>query len=500
MTATRTPLAEISAGLKKPGRRLGYARVSTNDQDPGSQERRLLAAGFEGVWTDKGASGTRAHRPRWDALRDELQPGDTLGCVKLDRIGRSVANLLEVTGWLKANEISLVVLDQSIDTSTPTGRLMFTMLAAIAEFERDLIVERTLDGQMEVRAMGNLRRSLGGPAPFGLRDPGPADDDARDWETDDDAAAMLNRVADAILPPHPQSLSSAWAAERETYVAEHGTAPTDANGREVNEKMVRAALRRSATAGMITKNDAEPALADPPMDLAKWRKLSALFDSRRSPGRVTTDDDPYWAGPLLRCEICGNQMSGAARRPRSRAGTIPGATPVAEYRCANAHKSLGVLKPCKRIAIPAEPVNEAIALAVQTYAPESKHLALAARRQAGVATERARLGDELAGWQQAMEDLLPTQRYTSRVTFIAARDEIAREIDRLGSEIDALDSDEGASSFAPVVDWENMPGTERRKMASEVITTPIAVASGKGKIPVGERIDLQPYREGEAAA
>jgi DNA invertase Pin-like site-specific DNA recombinase len=502
-TTLATPLANVPAGLTKPGgRKLGYARVSTDDQEPQAQELRLVADGCERVWTDKGASGAKASRPAWDELRRELRPGDTLVAIRLDRIGRSVANLVEVAEALDANAITLRVLDQSIDTSTPTGRLLFHMLAAIAEFERDLIIERTRDGQAVVRAKGNLRRSFGGPAPLGLRDPGPADDDSRDWEADDEIAAMLTRIADAILPgPNGQeSLSAAWAAERAMW----DEPITDDSGREVNEKMIRSALRRPATAGLLNADDEFPVLADPPMDLALWRKVRALFDSRRAPGRPTSDDDPYWAGPLLRCSLCGNQLSGSLHRPRdSRGKVIDGATPVPYYRCANAHKKLGVDKPCKRVSIQAEPVNEALETAVLAWAGSSKHLAAAARRTEGVASERQRIENELAGWNAQMVALLPTQRYVPAANFAEARDSIANEIDRLEAQRDALGTEAGLTVVAMSnLDWPNMPGTERRQYARETIATPIVVRPGRGggnPLPAAERFDLLPFSESVAA-
>ncbi|MHB1430631.1 MAG: recombinase family protein [Streptosporangiaceae bacterium] len=136
--------------------RLGYARVSTNDQHPEAQAERLKAAGCDKVFTDKGVSGKLARRPQWDRLLDQLRPGDALVTVRLDRIGRSVRNLLEVSALLHERGADLVVLDQGIDTSTPGGRFFYHVLAAMAEFEHDLIVERTRDGLVSARARGRV--------------------------------------------------------------------------------------------------------------------------------------------------------------------------------------------------------------------------------------------------------------------------------------------------------------------------------------------------------
>lgn len=136
--------------------RLGYSRVSTNDQHPEAQAERLKAAGCERVFTDRGVSGKLTRRPQWDALLGQLRPGDVLVTVRLDRIGRSVRNLIDVVRDLEERQVDLQVIDQGIDTSSPAGRLFFHLVAAIAEFERDLIIERTRDGLAAARARGRV--------------------------------------------------------------------------------------------------------------------------------------------------------------------------------------------------------------------------------------------------------------------------------------------------------------------------------------------------------
>ncbi len=123
--------------------KIGYARVSTNDQHPESQRQRLLAAGCdpELIFTDHGASGAKASRPEWDRCLSQLRKGDTLVITKLDRAGRSVRNLLDVVELLSSKRVGLEVIDQHVDTETAFGRMLFTVLAAVAEFERELIRE-----------------------------------------------------------------------------------------------------------------------------------------------------------------------------------------------------------------------------------------------------------------------------------------------------------------------------------------------------------------------
>ena len=132
---------------------VGYARVSTREQHPEAQTDALTAAGCDKVFVEH-ASGVLARRPVLDDALAYLRDGDTLVVTKLDRLGRSVRNLKETVDDLEGRGIGLRALSQGIDTTTPGGRLFFHMLAAIAEFEHDLIVERPQDGLAAARARG----------------------------------------------------------------------------------------------------------------------------------------------------------------------------------------------------------------------------------------------------------------------------------------------------------------------------------------------------------
>lgn len=136
--------------------KIGYSRVSTNDQHPEAQADRLIADGCdpEHLFVDKGVSGRKASRPEWDRCLAYLRSGDTLVVVRLDRMGRSVRNLIDVMNSLNDRGINVRVLDQQIDTSTVAGKFFFHLLAALAEMEAGLIRERTLDGLAAARARG----------------------------------------------------------------------------------------------------------------------------------------------------------------------------------------------------------------------------------------------------------------------------------------------------------------------------------------------------------
>ena len=152
----------------KIGRRAAcYARVSTTEQAPENQLAALRAfAGARGwrptEYVDHGVSGAKERRPALDALlaAARARKVDLVACVKLDRLARSTHHLVTLGKELEALGVDLVVLDQAIDTTTPSGRLLFHVLAAIAEFERDLIRERVVAGIRRARAQG---RRLGRP-------------------------------------------------------------------------------------------------------------------------------------------------------------------------------------------------------------------------------------------------------------------------------------------------------------------------------------------------
>ena len=134
--------------------RIGYGRVSTRDQNPDAQRDALKAGGCDEVFIDK-ASGKLAQRPELErALLSANRAGDQLVITKLDRLGRSLEHLIEVSKQLQDRGVDLVVLDQGIDTSTAVGRLFFQIIGAIAEFEHALMSERTMDGLAAARARG----------------------------------------------------------------------------------------------------------------------------------------------------------------------------------------------------------------------------------------------------------------------------------------------------------------------------------------------------------
>lgn len=136
---------------------IGYARVSTDEQNLDLQLDALLAAGCGQVFEDRGVSGSAVRRPGLTAALDVCAAGDVLVCWKLDRLGRSTLDLVGLVETLKGRGIGLKVLTgegASIDTTRPEGKLIFAVFAAFAEFERELIRERTREGMKAAKRRG----------------------------------------------------------------------------------------------------------------------------------------------------------------------------------------------------------------------------------------------------------------------------------------------------------------------------------------------------------
>lgn len=137
----------------------GYARVSTDDQDPAAQIDALRAAGCDPIFVEH-ASGATMQRPEWQACNRGLGRGDTLTIVRIDRLGRSLADLMSTLDDLAARGVHFRSLDEKIDTSTALGRMFYQLAGAFAEYERTLIRERTCAGIDAARAAG---RRIGRP-------------------------------------------------------------------------------------------------------------------------------------------------------------------------------------------------------------------------------------------------------------------------------------------------------------------------------------------------
>jgi DNA invertase Pin-like site-specific DNA recombinase len=135
--------------------KLGYARVSTNEQDTAAQVSALKSAGCEKIFREK-ASGGRWDRPELHRLMDQLRKGDILVCWRLDRISRSVRDILMIMERIKEAEAGFKSLTEAIDTTTVSGTMMMQLIAVFAQFERSVLAERTKAGLDAARKQGRI--------------------------------------------------------------------------------------------------------------------------------------------------------------------------------------------------------------------------------------------------------------------------------------------------------------------------------------------------------
>lgn len=147
------------------GRKIGYARVSTKDQKLRMQLDGLDAVGCDMIFKDHGISGAKAKRPGLNKMLQVLRPSDTVVVFKLDRLGRSVLNLSDLLVRFQREGIDFCSISEGINTTNPSGKLVFHIFSAVAEFHRDLIIENTIAG---IKAAKRRGQHLGRPYALNL--------------------------------------------------------------------------------------------------------------------------------------------------------------------------------------------------------------------------------------------------------------------------------------------------------------------------------------------
>lgn len=141
---------------------VGYGRVSTNGQELALQEEALKEYGCERIYMEK-ESGAKSNRVELEKALDFVRPGDKLVVYKIDRLARSTFDLETIANRLEKEGVTLIFIKENIDFSTASGKMMFTMLGAIAQFERDLIMSRTAEGRERAKAKGTHMGRIGKP-------------------------------------------------------------------------------------------------------------------------------------------------------------------------------------------------------------------------------------------------------------------------------------------------------------------------------------------------
>lgn len=135
---------------------IGYARVSTSEQSLDGQTDALRAAGCEQIRAEAASGKHGSERPVWDETLRNLRSGDTLVVTELSRLGRSLADLAALADDLERRGVALRILNLGVDTGTPSGRLVYSIIGAVAQMERELLIERTHRGLAAARARGRV--------------------------------------------------------------------------------------------------------------------------------------------------------------------------------------------------------------------------------------------------------------------------------------------------------------------------------------------------------
>jgi DNA invertase Pin-like site-specific DNA recombinase len=339
---------------------VGLARVSTLDQDPGLQLDALARAGCAPIYEEK-VSGVAAKRPVRDQILGQLRAGDTLTVWDLSRLGRSMIEVVSIVEELDRHGVRFRTLQQPIDTTSPTGKLQLQLLAAVAEYERRMIVERVRAGKARMLAEG---RHPGGRALFGFE---------RDHVTiNEDQAQLLREAVQAL--DRGQTLSAVvdrWNAQ--------GLAPGEATHWRVTH------LRR-----ILLNERVIPIIGQDAHD-----RLRRLFtdQERRKGGRPAA----YLLSGVLVCQRCQRPMYGARR-------THQGGVQEMVYRCEAGKGSGGRHTGCGRMNVAMGRADDyAQELFIAAVAGPDFAAALAQRQQELLAGSGT--AEELDDWRAELNDL-----------------------------------------------------------------------------------------------
>jgi DNA invertase Pin-like site-specific DNA recombinase len=424
-------------------------------------------------------------REGWEAFLADLDTGAHKAAFsyhadRLSRNGQDTERLLTVGArW----GIMLITPEGIYDLGNNDSRAMFRMLSAMTINQSDATSRRGRNHKNEARRQGNLRIVYGGSPPLGFRQ------GRDDWEVDPVQAEYLAEAARRVLAGEPVELVHADLGPMTT-----SPATPEGQGRPVSAKMLRAALTRPASAGLITKSGSGEVVgrADQggPLDEHTYNRLAVLFSSRRR-GRPV-EADRYPLGPVLRCGKCGNQLTGDTVHYRGRAR--------AYYACKNPHKHLGVTRPCHGVSVPAADVDDLLRQAVEAWAatPAAR---LAAARGPETESRRAELEAQRADLEIQQADLaakrLRAASPTARATYADLIAEADAMLARIEAELAELDVIEGETGVPVVIEWDDMTAAEKRAVVAKAVQTPIVVRPGNGggaALRAADRITLEPPR------
>jgi len=503
---------------KDPGRDL----VAVNDQIAAMlREARATGVDLLRIWFDDDLSAWRldVHRPSWHAYLADLATG-TLRVAMTYHSDRLVRNGTDGEAFLTIahrHDLALVSPGKRLDLGDADARFTARINFAVAIKSSDDTSRRLRDRKDEARRRGNLRYVFGSRPPLGF-ETGEAD-----WQTETGASLMLTDVARRVLAG--ESLSRAFAAQAECWLPAYTTRAGTLPAIRVTEKMVRAALTRPATAGLMTDRDGAIMAGvvttcardgqTPPLDPDLWRALQPRFIARKRQGDQPRADYPH--GRNLACEVCGNQLSGeltydrrmvgghwvktAQGKRRKVGGTWQVVKTSPAYRCKNRHlQPDGTYNtPCRRVGISAEAVDRVLGELVVEWSQTSPRYTASAVNLDDLSAREA----ELVGAREAEAEvakalaanlagkILPLAGYNAAMATVAAN----------LAAIEAELADLAAARVRPAADpitlegWAAMTAERKRALVADAFVTPIRVTPGKGgacPVPAADRLLVDP--------
>jgi DNA invertase Pin-like site-specific DNA recombinase len=448
---------------RKDGRPMdiGYARVSTIHQDTAIQEADLEKAGCWPIYTEQ-ASGVAKERPVRDQVLAQLKPGDTLTVWKLDRLGRNLAELLAIIADLNQRGVRFKSITQGIDTATPTGRAFLGILGVLAEYEREMILERTAAGH--ARRLEEGKRP-GGPPLFGWK-----------WQNGDqvqdpEEVEAVERIVDLVLD---DGLSLSNVADRMNADPDAWPAPAK------SDRWIVSSLHR-----ILTNPRTREVIPD------RFDKLQGRI--RRTPGRGAGGGRPtdHLLSGILVCGKCETPLYHAVKIGK------PGGPPQDTYRCKVAHGSGGRHKGCGQTQVAASRVDPWAREAFLAAVLSPSFAETLEKRRAALLSEEISIED-LDDWRREIDELeqvLPTRFGTPDMK--RRHDDLRRMVDAATARLMSAPELEEMLDLPQTEDklraaWDAWTVAKRREWLRRVLDAIVVKPAGPARGPatdVESRLD-----------
>jgi len=464
---------------------------------------------------DLSAWDESVYRPGWEAYLEALASGRFDGAMsyhfdRLARNGTDSERLLKVT---TQNGLPLITPQQVLDLgANADARMVFRIMAAVVINQSDSTSRRGRDHRDVAREAGRMRYVMGGSPPLGYQLQGEGRQAI--WVVEPTAAGLLAEVAPQVI--QGQALTAIWEALEGRWTAEPGSWVHDSRGQRVSLKQLRAALQRPITYGLMTERrpmvrnrkgrlvpSSKPgAIAGPtgepsPLPPQLYWEVRAVFASRERGQAI--DPDQYPLGPILRCGVCLNQLTGQPMYDRRKIGgqwQVIRTTP--SYSCKNPHPKLvgrdglPITRACRGVSISADQLHRKVRDSLEGWAAGSDWYAASQADTAALTARQDELEAEAARWRKRLGnlalDLADDAEYDQLRAVVKARlAAVQDEQAQLAAEV--------STPLPRQLDWDAMTAAEKRAMIQRAFGPTITVAPGNGgarALTVDDRVQLVP--------